>query len=298
MCIPIIRFTCNLCPNSRKPVKGTTLAQLTQISWPRQPSVSPGTFTCKFNRFEVTLSVKQMKLGVEPAPTPASKRFRWPQWKSHTEAHQPNPGPGEVPRTRLLPAKLLLHQPTQPAGRSRGWVRSKSRKPHFWHLAAYRIGSHGLAPSCRLARPPLFLSMAANTPFTSSPKSQRRKLILFVNHKPYRIKESKDAGRAIWVHGGGDAQRGGRLTAKCPKLGDNSGAAPEAGANRAFGSVRQGGRFLGGRWWSGGTTATPHAACGGRRAPGLSKGQDKGRKDDTERGKGDTAARYTCPRVA
>lgn len=46
------------------------------------------------------------------------------------------------------------------------------------------------------------------------PKSPRRKLILFVTHK---IKVLKDAGRAIWVHSGGNAPRRSSLRAKCPE---------------------------------------------------------------------------------
>lgn len=120
--------------------------------------------------------------------------------------------------------------------------------------------------------------MAANMPFVGSPKSQRWKLILFVTHKLYWIKGSKDAGRATWVHSGRDACRGRRLRAKCPKLGDNSGTALEVGANRASGRVRQGGRFLGDWWWSRGATAVSHAVHGGHRAPGLPKGQGRGRE--------------------
>ena len=97
------------------------------------------------------------------------------------------------------------------------------------------------------------------------------------------------------MHDGGDAHRGSRLRVKRPELGDNSGTAPEAGANRASGCVQQGGSFFGDRWWSVGATAAPCAAHGGHRAPGLPKGQGRGRKGDAGHGKAAPAAQYTWP---
>jgi len=67
---------------------------------------------------------------------------------------------------------------------------------------------------------------------------------------------------------------------RCPpgqQAEDNPGTAPEAGANRAPGCARQGGRFLGGLGWSRATTAVPPAVHGGHRAPGLPRGWGGGR---------------------
>lgn len=86
--------------------------------------------------------------------------------------------------------------------------------PTFLAPGSRRKGSYWSELLHRLVPSSLFLSKAAIS--WLSPKSQRRKLIVFVIHK---IKVSKDAGRAIWVQSGGNVPRSSSLRAKCPEHG-------------------------------------------------------------------------------